>query len=612
MKKIININLSSRLIPIEDSAYDLLRGYLESLKKHFAQEDGSEEIMSDIESRIAEIFQEKLRKGAHCITDEDVQEIKASMGTPEQLEDEPKQNTQANDKTNAGFESYHRPSKRFYRDPEHKVLGGVCGGLGAYFNIDPVILRVAFVLLTIAFGASILVYLVIWIAAPSANTAAEKLEMRGEKVDYNNIKNTVQEEMKEFKSRMGNVGNDFRNFSQGRGKQFGSEIGNAFDRGARGLGRLIAFIAKSFMYFFAAVILITLIAVLVLSSFTAAFFPIINIALTDNQAILFWISFVLLLGIPIISLIMFLARRISGSKYANKYVGYSMGFFWVIGLICAITLATGIAKSVRSTGEVKNDVTLRAFKGEKLYIKKLDQLNSFDDDDFLVSLGERMRVEDDTTVVDAVSLKVVPGFKNQTNFELEIRRVSQGASRNQAQTLARSIILPLEQKDSILYLPAGFNIPTATKYRGQRVYIYVRVPNGKSVDIDRNALWNYNFLGIGRHYVNGIEQEYNNHLELKFENGRMQRMDDDGKPFLELSGDDDDENVIITNDEKPKDSVIRNYRYQENAPAVKDTAKPKKNATPVDNKKVDTATKKTLAFADPLPYLFVPIEMLRS
>ncbi len=89
MKKIININLSSRLIPIEDSAYELLRQYLDSLKRYFSQEEGAEEIVGDIESRIAEIFQDKIRKGAHCITDEDVQAIKTSMGTPEQFADEP-------------------------------------------------------------------------------------------------------------------------------------------------------------------------------------------------------------------------------------------------------------------------------------------------------------------------------------------------------------------------------------------------------------------------------------------------------------------------------------------------------------------------------------------
>ena len=93
MKKIININLASRLIPIEDSAYEILRQYLDSLKKYFAREEGADEIVSDIEGRIAEIFQDKIKKGAHCITDDDVVAVKAVMGTPDQFEESDDTNT---------------------------------------------------------------------------------------------------------------------------------------------------------------------------------------------------------------------------------------------------------------------------------------------------------------------------------------------------------------------------------------------------------------------------------------------------------------------------------------------------------------------------------------
>lgn len=88
MKKIININLSGRVIPIEDSAYENLQAYIESLRRHFANEEGRDEIINDIESRIAELMSEKIRKGADRITDADVEEIAASMGRPEDFEKE--------------------------------------------------------------------------------------------------------------------------------------------------------------------------------------------------------------------------------------------------------------------------------------------------------------------------------------------------------------------------------------------------------------------------------------------------------------------------------------------------------------------------------------------
>jgi len=88
MKKVININFQGRVIPIEESAYDMLKQYVESLRKFFANEEGRDEIINDIEGRIAELFGDSLKKGSTCITDEDVNGIIASMGRPEDFEGE--------------------------------------------------------------------------------------------------------------------------------------------------------------------------------------------------------------------------------------------------------------------------------------------------------------------------------------------------------------------------------------------------------------------------------------------------------------------------------------------------------------------------------------------
>ena len=85
-------------------------------------------------------------------------------------------------------------SKKLYRDPENSVIGGVCGGLSAYFNMDPVIFRLLFVIFFFAGGASILVYVILWIVLPKAETAAQKLEMRGEKVNVSNLEKKIREE----------------------------------------------------------------------------------------------------------------------------------------------------------------------------------------------------------------------------------------------------------------------------------------------------------------------------------------------------------------------------------------------------------------------------------
>src|ERR1700748_2905334 len=130
MKKIININFHSRVIPIEESAYEILQQYIESLRRHFANEEGRDEIISDIENRFAELFYEKLKKGAACITDDDVNSIIASIGRPEELEEEEAATgaqSASSSYTNAGAQSGYSgaETRRLFRADNDKLLGGV-------------------------------------------------------------------------------------------------------------------------------------------------------------------------------------------------------------------------------------------------------------------------------------------------------------------------------------------------------------------------------------------------------------------------------------------------------------------------------------------------------
>ena len=124
MKKIININLSGRVIPIEDSAYEMLQGYIESLRRYFAHEEGRDEIINDIESRIAELLHDKVRKGATAITDADVSEIIASMGRPEDLAAEEAETTETHKQPNQEQYTYtsRKTKGRLYRDTSDKFI----------------------------------------------------------------------------------------------------------------------------------------------------------------------------------------------------------------------------------------------------------------------------------------------------------------------------------------------------------------------------------------------------------------------------------------------------------------------------------------------------------
>src|SRR6185295_680205 len=151
MKKVININFQGRVVPIEETAFELLKQYTDSLRVYFANEDGRDEIINDIESRIGELFQERITKGSTCITDDDVNAIINNMGRPKDFadadSDQPK-DRYTSQKTEPASEYGQNffAGRRLYRDANNKVIGGVCSGIAAYFNIEPIIVRIVFVL----------------------------------------------------------------------------------------------------------------------------------------------------------------------------------------------------------------------------------------------------------------------------------------------------------------------------------------------------------------------------------------------------------------------------------------------------------------------------------
>src|SRR5215216_5421382 len=144
MKKVININFQGRVIPIEETAYDILQQYIDSLRKYFANEEGRDEIINDIEGRIAELFSERLKKGATCITDEDVNAVIASMGRPADFEQAEADTVgsglggsskQAETAAAPGYNhNYGRGRGRLYRNADDKIIGGVCSGLANYLG----------------------------------------------------------------------------------------------------------------------------------------------------------------------------------------------------------------------------------------------------------------------------------------------------------------------------------------------------------------------------------------------------------------------------------------------------------------------------------------------
>ncbi len=187
MKKTLTVNLGGVVFHIDEDAYRLLDKYLADLKHCFQKEEGAEEILKDLEGRISEVFQEKLQAGGQVITKEDVEQMMARMGRPEEL------SGGGSGAEEEAAEGAHAPH-RLYRDPDNKILGGVAGGFAAYFGWDATwvrLLLLAVLVLPFIRFPIVLVYVVCWMFIPLARTAAEKLAMRGERVTVESIGRTV-------------------------------------------------------------------------------------------------------------------------------------------------------------------------------------------------------------------------------------------------------------------------------------------------------------------------------------------------------------------------------------------------------------------------------------
>lgn len=189
MKKVISITIGNVVFSIEEDAYEKLSNYLGALRRHFGDTAEGSEILEDIESGIAEKFQARDKKDAP-ISIEDVDRVVEAMGTVHDFEN---------------FDSKEaekvRAAKRLYRDPDDRMIAGVASGVAAFFGIDPVIVRIVFVVLAFANGLGILAYAILWLVMPNAATTAQKLEMHGEAVTVQKISAFVEENFEKIKKK---------------------------------------------------------------------------------------------------------------------------------------------------------------------------------------------------------------------------------------------------------------------------------------------------------------------------------------------------------------------------------------------------------------------------
>ncbi len=215
MNKIFNVNLGGYPFTIDEDAYHKLNRYLDTITAHFADSEGCDEILEDIEARIAELFVDKI-KTKSIVNSKDLEEVISIMGRPEEFGASPLDE----ETTEEAYDTHHtsrrrdrttiKTGKRLFRDGEEKVIGGVCSGIAAYFGIaDPLWVRLGWLALTVFLGIPLLIYPLLWIIVPMAKTSGDKLAMKGEPANISNIAKTVEEELTDLSNTINEIAKDF-------------------------------------------------------------------------------------------------------------------------------------------------------------------------------------------------------------------------------------------------------------------------------------------------------------------------------------------------------------------------------------------------------------------
>ncbi len=488
MNKTININLAGIIFHLDEDAFHKLQEYLNQLRHFFKDSEGRDEIINDIEARFAELFQEKLAKTKkEVISMNDVNESIAVMGEPEAyLEDEDAQGYQEPKGGNTSSSDFKK-NRRIFRDPDDQVLGGVCSGLGAYFNVEPLIFRLLFVVMFFGFGSGLLLYILLWVIIPEASTAAEKLQMRGEDVNASNIGRLINDEVNNLKGKFEKSAADFER--KAREKDFKGIVASITE----GLGNLFAFIFRiTFKLLgFGLVILGLFFAVSLLATlfgagpmlFSDSYLPFNLHSLSDviflnaAQYTWAWVALCIFIGIPILQLLYSGIRIIFKTDPAPRGLRIGAGVFWIISVIMIFGVAVQIGMDFDRGAHYNRVIELKTdnVPGDTLHLTINEQQfeNTYRDIDCSIL------IEGKTIFSNNIDLDVRRSPNQQSS--LRIRSSARGASRAEAFDRAQNITYMVEQSGNMLKFNDYFTFDADDKWRDQEVDVILYIPEGTTI-----------------------------------------------------------------------------------------------------------------------------------
>lgn len=510
MNKTVNINLGGMFFHIDEDAYLKLTRYFDAIKRSLNNSSGQDEIIKDIEMRVSELLTEKQKSEKHVVGLKDVEEVIAVMGQPEDyiLEDE--------EKPNKSFNEYGpRKHKKLYRDKEKGMIGGVATGLGHYFGIDAVWIKIVFLIFVFAgFGTGILAYFVLWVVTPEAVTTSEKLEMTGEPVTISNIEKKVREEIESLSDKFKNadydaMGNQVKSGAERISSSFGDFIMTVFKIFAKFLGVILIMSGIS-------VLIMLLIGVFTLGTNVFVDFPWQNFVeagnFTDYPIWSFGLLMFFAVGIPFFFLTLLGFKLLSPNlKSIGNITKYTLLAIWIIAVAIAISIGIKQATEIsydNKTVEKKainistKDTLFVKFRYNDYYAKDLNHYREFE---FVQDSANNQLIYSNDVRLHVLRTDEAAPY-------IQIEKSARGNSFISAKQRAEKINYRFQIKGNQLILDNYFLTDVKNKFRGQEVDIYLYLPEGQlfkpdasvqDYDDSENEFFNLHFSGDYNYKVEG-------------------------------------------------------------------------------------------------------------
>ena len=484
MNKTVNINLGGMFFHIDEDAYQKLSRYFDAIKRSLSNSSGKDEVIKDIEMRIAELLNEKLKTDKQVVILNDIDAIIAVMGQPEDyiIEDEPQ-----------SFENRTytaTKSKKLYRDSEKGMIGGVASGLSYYFGIDTVWIRIILVLFIFAgFGTGIIAYIILWIVTPEAKTTSEKLEMTGEAVNISNIEKKVRQEFENVSEKIKNADYD----------KYGNQIKTGANRVGNSLGNFIIgffkIIAK-FLGLFLIIAGLSTLAFLLIGVFTLGTNTFIELPwqgfvetgnFTDYPIWVFGLLMFFAVGIPFFFLTLLGFKLLApNTKSIGSIAKYTLLALWIIAISLVIALGIKQASAFAMDGRVVKKETLNLAIKDTLLVK-------FKHNDFFArDIHDRseFKITTDSTNNDVIYSNEVRFRikKSNENYSyIQIEKEAKGKSFSEARKNANQINYRYKVIGNQLIFDNYLLTELRNKYRNQRVEIILFLTEGTVFKMDSSV-----------------------------------------------------------------------------------------------------------------------------